>query len=75
MCWTALRQSDKATFDQVTYVQKNSSTYTNELINAMASGSGPDLFLVDQDSITLFSDKVSTIPYSAISQQALVILS
>jgi ABC-type glycerol-3-phosphate transport system substrate-binding protein len=67
---TAVRQSDKASFDKVTYVQKDSATYSTDLINAMASGNGPDLFLVSQDQVTAFSDKISVIPYSAISQQA-----
>ena len=64
----ALRQTDKASFEQVSYVQKSAATYQNELINAMASGSGPDLFLVSQDGITLFSDKITAIPFSAVSQ-------
>lgn len=63
-----MRQADKATFDKVQYIRKNQATYATDLVNAMASGSGPDLFMVTQDMVTQFSDKITTIPYSSISQ-------
>jgi ABC-type glycerol-3-phosphate transport system substrate-binding protein len=34
----------------------------------MASGSGPDLFLLPQDDIAQFSNKITPIPYTAVSQ-------
>lgn len=64
-----LNTNDKA-FEGVTYVQKSPSTYNTELINAMASGGGPDLFLLSADDLLTFSDKVLTIPYSVISQRS-----
>ncbi len=66
---TALRQNDK-TFGDVSYVEKSGSTYTADLINGMASGSGPDLFLLPQDQILAFADKVTPIPYATVSQAA-----
>jgi ABC-type glycerol-3-phosphate transport system substrate-binding protein len=63
----ALHTQDKS-FEGVTYVEKNPATYDADLINAMASGSGPDLFLVGGDDLYGFSDKVLTIPYSIIPQ-------
>ncbi len=66
---TEIRQKDK-TLQDVTYVQKNSETYATDLINAMASGRGPDLFMISQDQVTGFSDKIGTIPYGAVSQQS-----
>lgn len=68
---TQIRQQDRSMQD-VVYVQKNSSTYINDLVNAMASGKGPDLFMISQDQITSFSDKIGTIPYSAVSQQTYI---
>ncbi len=63
----ALGAQDK-TLESVTYVQKSEATYNAELVNAMASGSGPDLFLLSVEDLGQFSDKILTIPYSAISQ-------
>lgn len=62
-----LRSSDKA-LEAVTYVQKDPLTYNQSLLNAMASGQGPDLFLISQDSLQSFSDKITPIPYGAVSQ-------
>jgi hypothetical protein len=64
---TTLRESN-STFASVTYVQKKPGTYDADLLNAMASGSGPDLFLVSQESIYSFANKITPIPYSAVSQ-------
>jgi maltose-binding protein MalE len=64
---TTLKSSNSA-FDDVSYVQKKPATYNAELLNAMASGSGPDLFLVSQDQVYSFQNKITPIPYSAVSQ-------
>jgi len=64
---TTLRSSDK-TFSSVSYVQKNPGTYTTDLVNAMASDNGPDLFVVSQDQLTPFANKIIPIPYAAVSQ-------
>ncbi len=65
---TTLRKSDQKTFDQVEYVQKNPATYEQDLVNAMAGGTGPDLFLLGQDMVTSFRDKITVIPFSSMSQ-------
>lgn len=62
-----LRSSDK-TFESVSYVEKNPSTYEQDLVNAMASGKGPDLFVIPQDEVSAFTDKITVIPYSAYSE-------
>src|ERR1700743_94928 len=54
------------TYAGVSYVQKDPATYEQSLINAMASGSGPDLFLLPQDQILQFSNKIALIPYADI---------
>ncbi len=64
---TTLHQSDKS-FEDVSYVQKDPGTYYLDLVNAMASGTGPDLFLVSQDELASFTDKIIPIPYSAVSE-------
>lgn len=62
-----LRSSD-STFEDVQYVEKAPATYATDLVNAMASGQGPDLFLVSHDNISAFANKITPIPYSVISQ-------
>lgn len=62
-----LRLEDKA-LESVSYEQKSVATYAEELVNAMASGVGPDLFLVSDDQLQTFSDKILIVPYSAVSQ-------
>src|SRR3989344_4482429 len=36
-------------FNNVTYIEKDSRTYDADMINAIAAGRGPDLFLLSQD--------------------------
>lgn len=62
-----MRQSDKS-FQSVSYVEKDPSTYQGELVNAMANGTAPDLFMLDDQSLNSFSDKILTIPYGTVSQ-------
>lgn len=50
------------------YVEQKSEGYEQALLNAMAAGTGPDLFLVTQEQLGAFSDKVVTIPYGTLSQ-------
>lgn len=63
---TLLRQfSDKdSSFIQVTYVQKDATTYEAELTRAIASGTGPDLFLLRQDYAVRTADQIWVIPYT-----------
>ena len=53
---------------QVTYVQKDAATYEADLTDALASGAGPDLFILRQDYAVRDAGRVLVIPYSAISQ-------
>lgn len=46
------------------YVKKNPDTYYDELVQALAAGTGPDLFFLDQDHIVLHRNKVLPIPYA-----------
>ncbi len=65
----SLSSTDKSLQD-VRYVEKDAVTYQTDLLNAMASGASPDLFLVDQEQLGAFSDKIIPIPYSVVSQSA-----
>lgn len=64
-----LADSDDS-FSKVEYVEKDPASYKGELIDALAAGRAPDLFFLPQDEIVFFADKVSPIPYSAISERA-----
>lgn len=65
----SIRSNDKS-FQSVSYIEKDPATYEADLVNAMANGTAPDLFLLTNDSLGTFSDKVLTIPYSSVSQSA-----
>ena len=61
-------RSQNSTLQDVTYVKKDPATYQQELLNAMAAGTGPDLFVVSQEQLGVFGDKVLPIPYGTVSQ-------
>lgn len=63
----SLRAQDSA-LEGVQYVQKDPQTYNQDLVSAMAAGQGPDLFLVSQDNLQSFANKITPIPYGAVSQ-------
>ncbi len=54
----------------INYKAKKQETYEAELINALASGQGPDLWLLPQDLILKHKEKVFIIPFSSFSQRA-----
>jgi ABC-type glycerol-3-phosphate transport system substrate-binding protein len=53
----------------VSYVQKRTPTYEDDLINAFASGSGPDLFIMPHEQLLRHSDKVFEIPYASFPRE------
>ena len=53
----------------VVYEEKNNDTYENDLLNALASGQGPDLFLLPDDLILTFSDKLVNISAQALPEK------
>lgn len=56
-----------AGFAQVTYVEQREESYANTLTEALASGRGPDIFIVRQDFAVHEEGKVFPIPYSSFS--------
>src|SRR6185436_20849718 len=53
---------------QVTYVQKDPASFESDLTKALASGTGPDLFLLRQDQAYKDQGQIAVIPSSAVSQ-------
>ncbi|MDP6659882.1 MAG: extracellular solute-binding protein [Candidatus Pacebacteria bacterium] len=57
-------------FDGVSYVEKNEATFTDELVEALASGRGPDLFFLEHPLILRHRDKIIPIPFDIVSRRA-----
>ncbi len=53
----------------LTYVEKDVATFDTDLAEALAAGTGPDVFLLPQDKIIKQEGKIALIPYSAFSQR------
>ena len=53
---------------QVSYVQKEDATFKAELANSLASGTGPDLFIIRHDDAVSESAKILPIPYEQLSR-------
>ncbi|MBI2639474.1 MAG: extracellular solute-binding protein [Candidatus Sungbacteria bacterium] len=47
---------------RIAYVKKNQETYEQELLNALASGTGPDIFTLSNTQIVKHKDKLSLLP-------------
>jgi multiple sugar transport system substrate-binding protein len=43
---------------KITYTEKNVATYEADLINAMAAGTGPDIFYIHNDWLPTYKDKI-----------------
>ena len=52
---------------QVTYIQKDPTTYVDDLTKALAAGSGPDLFLITQDQAVEDAGETVLFPYTSVS--------
>jgi ABC-type glycerol-3-phosphate transport system substrate-binding protein len=68
---TIIRQlsEDDKRLRQVTYVQKNADTLEQELTNALASGTGPDLYVLRDDYSVVDSPKITSVPYESFSKE------
>jgi len=56
-------------FSGVKYVEKDAQTYYSEFVDALASGGGPDLFLLDHDEVVRNQDKIVEVPYKSFSER------
>lgn len=54
----------------ITYKYEDPSAFSQDFIAALARGTGPDAILIPADMLLPHSDKLTLIPYSAMSQRA-----
>jgi multiple sugar transport system substrate-binding protein len=52
------------------YVQKNPAAYEAELIDALASAKGPDIWLLSEDSVLKNKNKIVQIPFVSFSERS-----
>lgn len=62
-----LRDIDERVTAGVSYVEKDSRTFTKELVEALAAGEGPDIFLLRQDEIVQQRNKLFITSYDSFS--------
>ena len=55
---------------EVAYLEKDLETFDEELVEALAAGGGPDLFLLPHDKIEKQKNKITLIPFKSFSQRA-----
>jgi maltose-binding protein MalE len=48
----------------VTYVYRDPATFDKDLVEALASGTGPDAIVLPEDLIVRYSNKIYTIPFA-----------
>lgn len=50
----------------VVYEEKSADTFDNDLLEALAAGSGPDMFFITDDLVFKYNNKIYTIPYQSL---------
>lgn len=53
----------------IKYVEKAKATFNADLVEALAAGRGPDLFMIAQDEILRNLNKIALIPYTAVTER------
>lgn len=53
----------------VQYVEKTAENFDGDFVEALASGVGPDLFILDSDKIVTHRNKIFPIPYNILTQR------
>jgi len=54
---------------KIVYIEKREVEFDRDLVEALASGVGPDIILLPQDLIIRHSDKIYPIPYESLSER------
>jgi len=54
----------------IKYFEKDKVTYEQELVNALASGTGPDIWVMTQDMILKHREKAALIPFTIFSERS-----
>ncbi len=52
---------------KITFVKKDAATYEQELVNAIAAGTGPDIFSIHNDWLPKHADKIAPMPENQMS--------
>jgi ABC-type glycerol-3-phosphate transport system substrate-binding protein len=60
--------SDRDLKYTVDYVEREPSTFDRDLVEAIASGNGPDAIVLPEDLIVRYSNKIYTIPYAVLPE-------
>ncbi len=53
----------------IRYVQKDQSTFSQDLVEAIATGKGPDAVILPQDLILKEADKLTIVPFTSLSER------
>ena len=64
-----LNEENKSLFS-IKYSKKSPNSYEGELVDALASGAGPDIWLITQDAVLKTKNKVFQIPFKTFSERA-----
>lgn len=54
---------------EITYKKQRIETYQQDLINALASGKGPDIFMIGNNWLPAFADKTAPAPKEILTEQ------
>lgn len=54
---------------RIVYEEKNSNVFNSELVNALASGKGPDIFMMPSNSVIINGDKTLPISYKTLPER------
>jgi multiple sugar transport system substrate-binding protein len=67
--WAAVAENYRVKYFYVTinYTQKDPATYESELLNALAAGRGPDIFVLSNADIAKHKEKIMPLPQDRLS--------
>jgi len=65
---SALNEKNKIKFS-VKYAAKKEGGYANDIVNALAAGKGPDMWIIKQDAVLKNLDKVIILPFGSFSER------
>ncbi|MDR3548862.1 MAG: extracellular solute-binding protein [Candidatus Pacebacteria bacterium] len=59
-------------YSKVTYIQKSAASFDQDLSDAIASGSGPDMIIISQEQLLDETNKLNVIPFSSLPQRTFI---
>ena len=65
----SLNEKNKTKF-AVKYESKNADSYASDIVNALAAGKGPDMWIIKQDAVLKNLDKVIILPFNSFSERS-----